>query len=997
MDDCPMKMKILLIVLFLAGQAITAQKLDSTIFDALYARNIGPAGMSGRVTAIDVTGKNHNIIYAGTASGGLWRSINSGHTWQPIFDKEAVHSIGAVKVQPDNPDIIWVGTGEGNPRNSHSAGNGVYKSIDGGSSWKHLGLENSRNIHRIIIHRDNPDIIFLSVMGSAWADTEERGVYKSTDGGTSWEKVLFVNPRTGCADLVADPSNPNKMFAAMWEYRREPWFFKSGGKGSGLYITYDAGETWKKIEEKGLPKGELGRIGIAISKSRPEYVYAILEAEKNGLYRSTDGGKNWTLQTTQGFGDRPFYYSEIYCDPRNENRLYSIFTFIGKSEDGGKNFDIIAEYSAIHPDHHAFWINEDDPNHLIDGTDGGINISYDMGKTWSFIDNLPLGQFYHINIDNDFPYNVYGGLQDNGTWMGPNTVLASGGIRNSYWEEVFWGDGFDVMPDLADNRFIYAMWQGGNLGYYDKITGRRYYIKPFHPEGKELRFNWNAAIAQDPFDSSMIYYGSQFLHKSSDRGATWDIISPDLTTNDTTKLKQLKSGGLTADVTTAENHCTIITISPSPKKQGVIWLGTDDGNLQVTQDSGRIWNNTAPNFPDVPPGSWIPQVNASLYNEGEAFAIVNNYRRNDWQPYLMHTNNYGKSWVNLASGKDITGYCLSFVQDPKNPSIMFLGTELGLYASLDAGKSWSKWKGSYPTASTMDLKIQPNEDDLVIGTFGRAIWIVDNFSSLREIADSKYKCLDKPLNIYDIPTSYIMGYKSPPGNAFPGHTIYKGESSNYNCMITASINRKLIEEEIKKDTSRKISPDTLLVSIYDEKGNNIRNFKQFVKNGMNRFWWDLSSRGIRMPGSDKPKKDSPEPQGITVMPGSYLVKLSIAGFSDSTVCIVKHDPRETFDLAGYNSRKKYETDFSTRIEKVTKAYDALREMNESVAYFQKKSEVFPDSIRKSLDSTNKTIKDSTNKLLERVIPLNPKQGINDFDDRISSKIGSALEYIRSSG
>ncbi|MFV1981350.1 MAG: WD40/YVTN/BNR-like repeat-containing protein, partial [Rhodothermia bacterium] len=467
----------LLIFAVLVSGALAAQPLDMDLFKGMKARAIGPAGMSGRVTSIDVVESDKDVIYVGTASGGLWRSVNGGTTFSPIFDDQNAASIGAVAVNQSNPDLIWVGTGEGNPRNSQTGGTGMYRSIDGGYTWQYLGLEESRSIHRIVLHPDEPDVAWIGVQGPAWGETEQRGVFRTTDGGATWEKVLFVNERTGIADLVLDPSNPNKLIAAMWEFRRWPWFFKSGGEGSGIYVTYDGGSSWeKRTSNDGLPKGELGRIGLAIAPSSPDIVYAIVESEQNAVYRSEDGGRKWAKRSDdKDPRSRPFYYADIFVDSQNENRLYHIFSDISRSEDGGKTFEKIVKYTGddMHPDNHAWWIDPDNPDFMINGNDGGLNITHDRGRTWRFIENLPLAQFYHIRVDDELPYNVYGGMQDNGSWKGPAYVWRFGGIRNAYWQELNFGDGFDVIPDPEDHRYGYAMSQGGHLNRYDADTGER--------------------------------------------------------------------------------------------------------------------------------------------------------------------------------------------------------------------------------------------------------------------------------------------------------------------------------------------------------------------------------------------------------------------------------------------------------------------------------------------------------------------------------------------
>ncbi len=567
-------------------------------------RSIGPAGMSGRITAIQVAPHNKQIIYAGSASGGMWKSNNGGQSWEVIFNNEAVSSVGAIGLDPQNPDVLYVGTGEGNPRNSLTSGAGLYKSIDGGKHWILMGLEKTRNIHRVLVHPRNPQIIYAAAIGTPWGDSEHRGVYKSTDGGKQWKKVLYVNEKTGAAELIMDPVNPDKLMVSMWEHRRNPWFFKSGGAGSGLYVTFDGGEHWQKRTDKdGLPKGDLGRLGLAIAPSNTKRVYALVESKgNNAIYRSDDGGYKWSkVSEEDNIGNRPFYYAEIYVDPINENRIFSLWTMLSMSEDAGKSWKVIAPYSSVHPDHHAFFIHPEAPSYIIEGNDGGLNISRDGGKNWRFVENLPIAQFYHINYDMELPYNVYGGMQDNGSWKGPAYVWRRGGIRNSYWQELFFGDGFDVVPDLSDARYVYAMSQQGYVGRVDTETGYTKMIRPVHPDGEVLRYNWNAAIAQDPFDPSTVYFGAQYVFKSTDKGSNWTVISPDLTSNDSTRQTFGESGGLTYDVTGAETYTTILAIEPDKLERDVLWTGSDDGVLSLTRDGGAKWiTNLYAKLPGAP-------------------------------------------------------------------------------------------------------------------------------------------------------------------------------------------------------------------------------------------------------------------------------------------------------------------------------------------------------------------------------------------------------------
>lgn len=1004
---------LLTIVTILISTNLFAQQIDMKLFEDMKPRAIGPAGMSGRVTTIDVVTNDPEIIYVGTASGGLWRSTNAGISWTPLFDEQPAAAIGAVAIDQNVPDIIWVGTGEGNPRNSQSSGNGIYKSIDGGKSWKFLGLEKSRNIHRIIIDPGNSDVVYVGSQGSAWGEGEQRGVFKTIDGGKSWQKVLYVNEKTGIADLVIDPSNPNKLVAAMWEYRRWPWYFESGGKGSGLYVTFDGGNNWEKRTEKdGLPSGNLGRIGLAIAPSNPKIIYALIEAKKNGFYKSTDGGFNWKKTTDKNIGGRPFYYADIYVDPQNENRIYNISSEVDLSIDGGETFSKLVPWwerstgdNYVHPDHHALWIHPDDPNYIINGNDGGLNISHDRGNTWRFVNNLPLAQFYHINVDMEWPYNIYGGMQDNGSWRGPNRVLRRGGIRNSYWEELSFGDGFDVVPKPDNSRFGYSMSQGGSLYRYDFITGNLQDIQPYHPEDKPLRFHWNAGIAQDPFNNESIFYGSQYLHKSNDMGNSWKIISPDLTTNDSTKQKQLESGGLTYDVTDAENHTTILSIAPSPLKEGIIWVGTDDGNVQLTKDGGKSWTNLIANINDAPKNGWVAQIQASTYNEAEAFVVINNYRQDDWTPYLFYTSDFGKSWRNLANSKQLDGYTLSFVQDFEVPELMFLGTEFGLYISLDAGKNWTKWTQGFPTVSTMDMIIHPRENDLVIGTFGRAAYVLDDITPLRNMARNSKSIFEAKAKLFQIPDSYITLWRQPNGARFVADGEFKGQNKSDGTMITYYLNpdtTKVKKDEMKESsdkqdedlkTEEKKKENKVVFEVFDSNGEKIRTFKREPKKGINRFFWGQEMAGFRFPTQSKPKKDADEPGGMTVLPGEYLIKMSYDGIVDSSSAIINYDPRVEVNLADMKARLMLVDSFKVIIEPFTEVMDNIRDAENSleiIAKLTKEKDEFDD-----LEKKGKEISKKIKELLE-IVNQKDVQGIRRDPTRLGSRISNAYYTIAGS-
>ena len=987
----------LLFILFGLVSYLLPAQFDVTNFKAMKFRNIGPAGMSGRITAIDVDLSNPNRIFAGAASGGVWLSENGGISWSPVFDEQSTLAIGSIKINQKNPSEIWVGTGEGNPRNSLNTGNGIYKSLDGGHTWHKMGLENTKTIHRIIIHRDDSNTVFAAALGSPWGPNADRGVFKTTDGGRTWKKILFVNDLTGAADMVTDPTNPNKLIVAMWEHKRDPWFFKSGGKGSGLYISYDAGENFKKIEETdGIPKGELGRIGIAVAPGKPNIIYALMEAKENGLYKSVDGGKKWTLVSTKNIGDRPFYYSELYVDPTNENRIFNVYTYLSMSEDGGKSFKEIANYANdVHPDHHAFWIHPADPSFIIDGNDGGLNISHDGGSNWYFAGNLPVGQFYHVNVDNDFPYNVYGGMQDNGSWVGPSAVLKRGGIRNHDFQELYFGDGFDVVPFRKDSRYGYAMSQGGNVGFYDRVTGKTKFIKPNHPDpNMELRYNWNAAIAQDPFADCGVYFGSQFLHYSTDCGESWRIISPDLTTNDTTKQKADISGGLTMDATNAENHTTILAIAPSTLNKQVIWVGTDDGNVQITRDGGTTWSNQSASMNGLPKNSWIPQIHVSEYQDGEAWVVANNYRRNDYNPYLYYTADYGKSWKRMADDRTVKGFVLSFVQDHKQPNLCFLGTDVGLYVSFDKGNKWHHWNPGLPQVQVNDMKIHKVEDDLILGTFGRALWILDDINPLRELAKQGEKILTSDIKMLETAPGYLVSYRSYDGVRFSGQGEFKGDNKTYdrvafNVWIKPSGDKTKTEKDDDKKPKAKLT-------IFDKDGKVVRTLQRKVDDGLNRLAWGLETDGQRFFSRNEPKEDEDLPGGYDVLPGTYKAVIALGDKKDSIEVEVKTDPRSKMTNEDIKLIQRALDDHNAIIKEAKTSFDKLKDAKKSISIVDKILENQPDSISKSFKTLHKNLNGQIDSLMNLFVGPEQQKGIQRNPDQLNSTLYQASSYIMSS-
>jgi photosystem II stability/assembly factor-like uncharacterized protein len=952
-----------------------AQQLPTERLKNMKARSIGPGVMSGRITTIDAVWSNPDIIYVGAASGGVWKTENGGTSWTPIFDDQPILNIGSIAIQQSNPSVVWVGTGEGNPRNSINIGGGIYKSLDGGKTWKSMGLEKTRNIHRILIDPTNPNVVYAGVIGNPFSDHPERGVFKTTDGGQTWEKILYTNDKSGVGEMVMDPKNPNKILVNMWEHRRTPWNFVSGGAGSGLYLTFDGGKTWKKLgKTEGLPDGNIGRCGLAIARNEPNRMYAMVEATKNGLYRSDDGGLSWTKVTEDAriVTNRPFYFNEIYVDPKNENRIYSLLQTVDVSEDGGKSFRTAASFSQAHADHHALWIHPEDPSYIINGNDGGITISRDGGKRWIFSETLPLGQFYHINVDNDIPYHVYGGLQDNGSWQGPAYTWKSGGLYNHYWQGLNGGDGFDVSPDPEDSRYGYAMSQGGFLTRYDTKTGANVIIRPSHPDPKmRLRFNWNAALAQDPLDAKTIYYGSQFLHKSSDKGMTWEVISPDLTLDnkETQKLSD-ETGGLSLDITSAENHNTILAIAPSPKEKGLIWVSTDDGNVQLTRDGGKTWTNLSAKI-GLPKEAWVPQVRASQHSAAEAFVVMNHYRMGDFAPYIYRTRDYGQTWERIVDDTKVKGYALCVIQDPVVPNLLFCGTEHGLWVSINDGKSWTQWKAGFPSVSTMDLAIQEREADLVIATFGRALYVLDDIRPLREVAQAGVAAFDKLLNVFDTPDAYLARIGTPPGEK-NGDDIYEGENRSTGARLTYYVRVPHKEPVVavapppapvpaKKgskntpaptaptaapaDTAKKAAPartDSVFIRIYSENGQLVRTLRQMPdSSGVYRTVWNLQEQNPqRMPGVPRPRRGAEGEGGgggrgfggggggAEALPGRYKVVLSYGKAKDSTMLNVLPDPRIPYNREAEIAKRALGDRLTKSIKQLTEAVDRLDEAKE---------------------------------------------------------------------
>lgn len=807
----------------------TDWKLDSDTFEGLRARCLGPGVMSGRISCIDGVSGERNTLWVGTAGGGVWRSRDNGTTWKPVFDGQTM-SIGAVRVAPSDPKTVYVGTGESWTRNSVGHGDGVWRTRDGGDSWQHLGLERTERIARIVVHPQRPDTVVVAALGPLFADSDQRGVYRSTDGGKSWTRTLYVDARTGAADLAMDPQNPDVLYASMWSVRRQAWTFTSGGPGSGLYKSNDGGVTWKKLVN-GLPEGELGRIGVAVSPARASRVYAVVESKKTAFYMSDDAGEHWTRGNDANADVvwRPFYFANVVPDPKQFERVYKGGLSLSVSDDGGRKFAGVSGGgfggASFHSDVHALWIDPRNTEFMVLGTDGGVYVSLDRGNTWRPCENIPVGQFYHVAVDSKVPYNVYGGLQDNGSWMGPST--RAGGVPNRLWESLLGGDGFWAFPDAKDEDVIYAEYQGGHVSRVRVSTGETKDIQPLRgPGDPKLRFNWNAPLHMGP--SGALYMGTQFVFRTRDQGDTWERISPDLTTNDPLKLQQDKSGGLSIDNSSAENHCTVFAIGESPKDANVVWAGTDDGRLQVTRDGGRTWTDVTAKLPGLPANTWISYVAPSPHDAATCFVTADGHMQGDFAPHVYVTRDLGATWTALADST-IRGYAHCVRQDPVNPELVFVGTEWGLYASLDGGRQWARIKAGIPAVAVRDLAIHPREGDLAIATHGRGIWIIDDLSPLRSL--TRESLAADCAFLVTRPNTLVIPRQE---QRFEGDTGWAGDELPEAAIITYYLKKRHLIGDLK-------------LEILDADGKVLSTISGGRRRGINRVEWPMRLKGPKLP------------------------------------------------------------------------------------------------------------------------------------------------------
>ena len=914
--------------------------INSSTFGMMEARWLGPGTMSGRITAIEGVAGDGKTIYVGTAGGGIWKTTNAGASFIPIFDKYC-QSIGALAIDPKNSKVIYAGTGESNMRNSVSIGNGLYKSTDGGSNWTKLGLDNTEHIADIVINPKNPDIVYVAAPGPLWSSSKDRGLYKSTDGGKTFDKILYINEDAGCADVAIDPEHPDTVYASTWEFRRKPYAFNSGGNGSGMWKSTDGGKNWRELK-MGLPPKPFGRIAFAIAPSAPQNIVAIVEAAETGLYISADGGENWKKQSaSMNVVSRPFYFAAIQIDPKDPKRIYRPgFTF-SYSTDGGYSFaDASSDGGWLHSDHHALWINPTATNQLYLGTDGGVYISLDRGATWNFVHNLPVGQFYHASVDDKKPYNIYGGLQDNGSWVGPSA--AAGGISNGNWKAINGGDGFWVQPDPLNSGTVYAESQGGEINRINLATTKSVGIKPQQAPGEDkLRWNWNTPIVFGAANKKNLYMSSQYLYKSTDQGRNWARISPDLTTNDKKKQQQENSGGLSADNTSAENHCTIFTIAESPLDEKLIWAGTDDGNLQYTSDAGKTWTNVAANYlkAGMPAQTWVSSIEPSRFDKNVVYATFDNHMYGDHKTYAAVSKDMGKTWT-MFTNSDFTGFAHKIKEDLKNKDLLFIGTEMGLFATLDGGKDWFRMKNKIPEyVLARDIQIHPATNDLIIATHGRGIIIVDDISPMREM---KKEIAEKDVVLFQTPPLVLtMGQFG--GGGFPNTAGWVAPNPLSIPPLKYYLKERLSTGDVKAD-------------IYDASGKLVQSIPGSKRKGINLLNWNLRMNPPKV-ATGGTKIDYSGFLAPMVLPGDYTVKLQVGDSVYTSTIKVIHDASNK-DFSLEDRKLQYKT--------AMELYKAHEQLAEVVDTINAKQKLIKDNLSKVTDSSLKKTMIAYNAELEKL-------------------------------
>jgi photosystem II stability/assembly factor-like uncharacterized protein len=890
-------------------------------------RLVGPAVAGGRIAAVAGTAQDDKLYYVGSAGGGVWKSDDGAATWSPVFDKQDVSAIGAVTIDPTNKNVVWVGTGEANPRNDVSYGDGVYKTIDGGKTWTRMGLAHVWSISRIAVDPKDSKHVVVAAFGDPFKDSTDRGIYVTRDGGKTWTKSLYVDERTGGSDLAMDPKDPNVVYAGMWTFRRKPWTFTSGSQSGGLFKSTDGGTTWKKLTGNGLPEGATGRIGLALAPSDPNRVYAVIEAKGGILWRSDDAGAHWKMMSDDTLVDqRPFYFSHLAVDPRNPDHVYAVSEMLAESKDGGKKFKAIAK--QVHVDYHAMWIAPNDPDRMMTGEDGGYALTLDGGKHWSFSANLPIGEIYHVGTSlGENPYQICAALQDNEAFCGPSNSLSNDGIVNSNWYNVVGGDGEWAIPDPANPRYDWADLEDGVLFVYDRQTQTGRWIRPYDafPSGilgpfdsrtAPYRFNWDSPLAFAPWDGHIAWFGADVVFQTTDRGQTWKPISPDLTRN--IKAHQKPAGGpLAKDVSGAEYSDTLLDIEGSTIDKGEIWTGSDDGVVSLTRDDGAHWENVTP--PGAPELARFATVAPSAIVAGTAYAIADDHFSGDYQPFIYVTHDYGKHWTKIVNGLPANQYARTVRPDPRNAAIVYAGTENGLWISFDGGAKWQNFRLNLPPVSVQDIRIQPEFDDLVVGTHGRDAWVFDDLTPIQALPQAEHSdaMLFKPRTSYEYHTHSNLDFGS--------YTNFSAKNPPSGVIVDyylAAAQKKAPVLEVLDAAGHVIRR---IDGTHKVKGKEVPNVPNEA--GLNRMTWDFRENGpTRWMGAAKPAYRGPK-TGPMVVPGEYRIRLVLDRKSLEESVSVKPDPRDHLTQADYQAAydfaKKYSVVFG-KIDDVLNNLDAVK-------------------------------------------------------------------------
>jgi photosystem II stability/assembly factor-like uncharacterized protein len=975
----------LLLFAIVSNAQQAANPIDLKTYGGMKWRLIGPF-RGGRVLAVTGVPSQPNTYYFGAVAGGVWKTTDGGVSWDPLFDKQTTSSIGSIAVSDSDPNVIYVGTGEACIRGNISFGDGVYRSNDAGKTWANVGLKDTRHIGSVIVHPTNPDIAFVAAFGHSYGANAERGIFRTRDGGKTWEKVLYLDDRTGGIDVVFDPQNPHVLFAAMWEAYRTPWTLSSGGEKDGLYRSNDDGATWKRVEGNGFPEGPLGRIGVSVSGADSNVVYALIEAKKGGLYRSDDGGTNWALiNDDHRFRQRAWYFTHVWADTKDSNKVYIANTGLYRSIDGGKSFDRL---NAPHGDHHALWIDPNNPNRLINGNDGGATISIDGGKNWSAQNNQPTAQFYHVTADNDFPYRIYGAQQDNSS-VGIATSSDRGFIDRADWDPVGGGESGYVAVDPRDSHIVYA---GSYFGYISRLDRRTNQVQniqewPLDPDGynasvQKYRYTWTMPIVFSPHDPDVLYHSSQFLFRSKDGGHSWQTISPDLTRND--KSKQQDSGGpITKDQASIEFYDLIFTVAESPKQKGLIWVGTDDGLIQLTRDDGKNWTNVTPK--GFPEWAMISLIEPSPFEAGMAYAAIDAHKLDNPKPYIFKTTDFGKTWSQITTGLPDGSYVHAVREDPLRKGLLYAGTETGIWVSFDDGSHWQTLQLNLPTTPVHDLLI--HGDDLVVATHGRSFWVLDDIGPLRQ-ASASFVSEDARLFTPRAATRTRMGHakrrryaigENPPDGAILYYYLKDIPKTSVKLELLDA-QGKVVRAFTSEEKKTEGAPEEWE---RDEEAEHIP-----AKAGLNAFTWDLRYESpAKIPHAIY---DEGEPSGPLVLPGTYQARLT-AGTKILTASFeVRMDPRVKTSAEDLHKQFDLVLKLRDRQDEMNKAILAIRDLRGQLQALEKR--LGSNDQAKPVVSNAADLRKKITAIEEELIQVNSKASEDELN--YPTKLNSTFAYLQ---